>query len=215
MELLQSILYFFRGILKRFYYWLPFVALDVPDLWQLYLEPFFSTILGREIAMPATLTSALVAASLVWAAILTYHELRNDNLKVNKELESAKTQDLAIIWLDEEEYWEEEKTPSFFMLQGSMQINTIKRRLVSSVELDLSGNLHESNWKEEEIYTSAYAWGGIVFKIATKETRGRQRASLRLIVDGKEEYSDSFVLTLPSDIEKRNTTKIEPPVSYI
>ena len=56
MRLLQPIYYFFWGILKRFYYWMPFVILDVPELWQRYLEPFASASLGWELKMPDTLT---------------------------------------------------------------------------------------------------------------------------------------------------------------
>ncbi len=85
MELWLSIRYFFWGILKRFYYWLPFVVLDIPDLWQRYLEPFASKF-GWELEMPDILTSALVIASLVWAGVLTYHELRTKKVNLGKDI---------------------------------------------------------------------------------------------------------------------------------
>ncbi|GEM_PF-2061958 len=86
MELLQSSRYFLWGILKRFYYWLPFVVLDIPDLWQRYLEPFAAR-LGWELKMPDTLTSILVMVSLAWAGILTYDELRMQKVSLEKQLD--------------------------------------------------------------------------------------------------------------------------------
>lgn len=86
---MQSACYFFWGILKRFYYWLPFVVLDIPDLWQRYLEPFARVRLGWELRMPDTLTSILVMASLAWAGILTYHELRQQKIKLERQLDDS------------------------------------------------------------------------------------------------------------------------------
>ncbi|MFC1966469.1 hypothetical protein ACFLWI_05945 [Chloroflexota bacterium] len=88
MDLLSSIRYFSWGILRRFYYWLPFIVLDIPDLWEKYLIPFIRWLTGRELEMPSDATTILVILSLVWAGISTYHELRQENVKLGDKIKN-------------------------------------------------------------------------------------------------------------------------------
>ena len=74
MELPISIRLFVWGIIKRYYYWLPFVLLDIFDLWERYIQPCLSYLFGKDIGMPPTWI--FIVIPVVWAGILTYHELR-------------------------------------------------------------------------------------------------------------------------------------------
>jgi hypothetical protein len=137
MELLQSIRYFFWGMLKRFYYWLPFVVLDIPDLWERYLEPFASTRLGWELKMPDTLTTILVFASLIWAGVLTYHELRQQKIKLEGQLD------------DKGKKKKRRETLGVFLEQGQ----TLKRKCAN--EKDPPPNEEADTWASEvESYLS-------------------------------------------------------------
>lgn len=72
MELLKSIGLFLWGIARRFYYWMPFVLLDITDLWGRYLRRF-----GE---MPANSIVIFTALAVTWAAILTFHEQRRQSV---------------------------------------------------------------------------------------------------------------------------------------
>ncbi|GAG28480.1 unnamed protein product, partial [marine sediment metagenome] len=73
-ELLVSAWLFVTGILRRFYYVLPALLLDPFDLYERHLYPRW----GWELTMPDWYFPAAVSVGVLWAAILTFHELRTN-----------------------------------------------------------------------------------------------------------------------------------------
>lgn len=85
MEKIKSLGWFCWGLLKRGYYWGPFVLLDVADLWGLYLDPALERISGSEVEMPDTAIWMGAGIGVAWSAILTYHEERIDRKRIEKK----------------------------------------------------------------------------------------------------------------------------------
>jgi len=73
MELCASAMTFFWGVLRRFYWWAPAILLDPFDFYEHYLRPH----VGRDIDMPSEWFPVVLAGGMIWAAFLTYHELRS------------------------------------------------------------------------------------------------------------------------------------------
>jgi len=73
MELCASAPTFFWGVLRRFYWWVPAILLDPFDFYERYLRPHF----GWDIDMPSEWFPVVLAGGMIWAAFLTYHELRS------------------------------------------------------------------------------------------------------------------------------------------
>ena len=85
MQLYESAGTFLLGVIKRFYYWLPSVLLDPFDLYNKY----FKTMLGlqRDIDMPSEAFPYVLAGGLLWAAVVTYHDLNKSTAERICELE--------------------------------------------------------------------------------------------------------------------------------
>jgi hypothetical protein len=73
VELLASAPAFFWGVLRRFYYWAPAIFLDPFDFYERYLRPH----VHRDIDMPSEWFPVALGGGMIWAAFLTYHELRS------------------------------------------------------------------------------------------------------------------------------------------
>lgn len=86
MELLTSLRLFLWGVIKRFYYWMPFILLDTFDLWERYLKPFFNGRFGGDVELPPETIVIITAFGLAWAAFLTYHDLRKQHSALETQL---------------------------------------------------------------------------------------------------------------------------------
>jgi len=59
--------------MRRFYYWAPAILLDPFDFYDRYLRPH----VDRDIDMPSEWFPVALGGGMIWAAFLTYHELRS------------------------------------------------------------------------------------------------------------------------------------------
>lgn len=78
MVIFHSVRLFLWGITKRCYYWAPFLFLDLFDIYEIYIKPRLPADWGGGIVLPAWWGFALFSLMLLWAAIMTYHELRTE-----------------------------------------------------------------------------------------------------------------------------------------
>lgn len=76
VALLRSIALFLWGILKRFYLWLPAILLDPFDLYNKYIKLRLPPEWQEDIEMPSEAFPYVLAGGLIWASVMTYHELR-------------------------------------------------------------------------------------------------------------------------------------------
>ena len=76
VALLRSIVLFLWGVLKRFYFWLPAILLDPFDLYNKYIKLRLPPEWQGDIEMPSEAFPYVLAGGLIWASVMTYHELR-------------------------------------------------------------------------------------------------------------------------------------------
>ena len=76
MELWRSLYLFFWGIFKRFYYWIPALLLDPFDIYEPYIKSALPGKWQIDIVIPNPWAISAFLVLFLWAAILTYHELR-------------------------------------------------------------------------------------------------------------------------------------------
>lgn len=81
MELWRSLYLFFWGILKRSYYWIPALLLDPFDIYERYKSALPSE-WQINIAVPNPWAISAFLVLFLWAAILTYHELRREHQRL-------------------------------------------------------------------------------------------------------------------------------------
>jgi hypothetical protein len=98
MELLKSAALFAKGILKRFYYWVPPIFLDPFDLYEHYIQHWLPAGAPERLAIPTWVGLLAFALLFGWAALRTFHELR---LKVaydtgNSASQPSKTSPVAV-----------------------------------------------------------------------------------------------------------------------
>jgi hypothetical protein len=75
-----------RGIVSKFLLWLPFILLDATDYWEKYIQRWIRSLTGRDLNMPESALPIMAVAGVTWAAIWTYHELRQEKMKQDEEL---------------------------------------------------------------------------------------------------------------------------------
>lgn len=92
-------------------------------------------------------------------------------------------------------HWENESGGIGLILTGDLVINTFKRILIESVQLDIGGQLFQSDWKSFEYV--GYDEPSVIFYVPFDIQRGKRTATLKTIVDGKTYTSDPFMLDVP------------------
>ena len=76
MELLRSTSLLVRGVIKRFYLWAPVVVLDPFDLYDKLIKPLLPEGWKFDLPWSPDWAPLVLIALIVWAALLTFHELR-------------------------------------------------------------------------------------------------------------------------------------------
>ena len=77
---------FTRGIIKRFWSWLPFLLLDAFDLWARYVMPRLLLITGEKLELLHGTLLLFAVIGVAYSALLTYHELRKEKVAIHDEL---------------------------------------------------------------------------------------------------------------------------------
>lgn len=80
MEIFRSAALFFLGVLRRFYIWLPPVLLDPFDVNKKVVQPMLPDNLRFELPWSPDWAPFVLFGLLIWAAVLTYHEVREKHL---------------------------------------------------------------------------------------------------------------------------------------
>ncbi len=82
-----------------------------------------------------------------------------------------------------------------FILDGYVDIVTLRRIRVESVRLDIGGQLFQSDWESHQYI--GHDEPSVKFYISFDTQRGERTACIKAIVNGESYTSDSFILTLP------------------
>src|SRR5208283_4419986 len=76
----ESTKLFFKGLLKRAYFWIPPIFLDPFDLYRVYIRPLLPREYQRDIIIPSEWALIAFMLMILFASIMTYHELRKSRL---------------------------------------------------------------------------------------------------------------------------------------
>ncbi|MHB8085377.1 MAG: hypothetical protein ACYDHZ_06105 [Dehalococcoidia bacterium] len=167
--------------------------MDIPELWTKYLKPFAKSTVGWDIEMPDTITGILVIASLFWAGILTYHELRKKIINVPGLTPDSPKMATPALFFDEVKYQVvfNDGKPK---LTISMLLSSMGVLLMESAEVEISGKRSDCNWEPWEINS------GIAFSQSTScekpagLTPGKH--NMRMLIFANGEWWESGLQTL-------------------
>ena len=91
-ELVRSSGLFLWGVVRRAYYFLPALLLAPVDFYNAFIKTYFET----EIVLPSALVTYLLGFGLILAVIHTYHALRVEKEKIEKQYEHSVSKKLQI-----------------------------------------------------------------------------------------------------------------------
>jgi|SRR3972149_11281640 len=127
----ESTKLFLGGILKRFYYWIPPIFLDLFDLYNRYIKKLLPANYQQDINMPYSLGLLIFILMILWAGLMTFHELHKIS---EKEIKNIKAETI-------EEY---------LSLNPDARIDKAHRifcKLYKEGQMNISGKVGEDRWQ--------------------------------------------------------------------
>jgi hypothetical protein len=85
----------------------------------------------------------------------------------------------------------------YFILKGVIMINTLKRRQIESIELELGECIFRSNWRSDTFHSSGSLEAE--FNIPFDVQRGKRTTRIKYIVDGITGFSGQFAIDIPHE----------------
>ena len=87
-QLIHSLGLFIGGILRRAYYWGFALLLDPFDIYNRFIKPSLPEKWQADMNLPNEWGFGALIGLLIWSAVLTYHELRQENIQLKERARS-------------------------------------------------------------------------------------------------------------------------------